>query len=247
MRDENKNAEPLTILDFQHPLLQDRRHFIKTFVIGGIAVTLGGMIVPRTWAQDDSKPPEYSMILVDFNKCTGCRTCETACAQYNHKVNLNGETLPGLGNPNLANIRVFSFNPDVDVPVVCVMCKDNPCIEACPVGPDEENRKALYRDPKTLAIKCNMERCIGCGSCARACETQRVGAIVPNPETNKPERMCTLCDGDPQCVKYCPYGALTHIKGNWIDNRHHALSAEKIAEELAIRWYGLQQGGGEEK
>lgn len=224
------------------PLLQDRRSFIKTIVVGGLTLTVGGVVMPRT--ATGAERPQYSMILVDFNKCTGCRTCETVCAQYNHKAIVDGEELLGLGNPYLANIRVYSFNPDVDVPIVCVMCQDNPCIEACPVDPDDQGRKALYRDPETLAIKSDPDRCIGCGSCAEACKTQRVGAIIPNKETKKPERLCTLCDGDPQCVKYCPYGALAHIVGG-TDGRFHAASPEKIAQELIMRWYGAQEGGGQ--
>ena len=247
MSNKRTNSSKLTIRELAHPILQDRRSFIKTMMVGGVTVTIGGSLIPSALAQDKSKLPQYSMILVDFNKCTGCRTCETACAQYNNKVEVDGIQVSGLGNPNLANIRVFSFNPDVDVPVVCVMCRDNPCIEACPVEPDEEKRKALHRDPQTLAIKCNYERCIACGSCAEACKTQRVSAIIPNPQTNQPERMCTLCDSDPQCVKYCPYGALTHIVGGWVTSKHHALTAEKIAEELALRWYGTQPQKGDEQ
>jgi hypothetical protein len=44
--------------------------------------------------------------------------------------------LPGLGNPRYSNIRVESFNPAVDVPNVCAMCADTPCVNACPVEPD---------------------------------------------------------------------------------------------------------------
>ncbi|NIO29769.1 MAG: 4Fe-4S dicluster domain-containing protein [Candidatus Latescibacteria bacterium] len=214
-------------------------------VIGGLTITVGGVVIPRLrFGVAHAESPQFSMILVDFNKCTGCRTCETVCGQYNHKAVVNGEQLLGLGNPYLSNIRVYSFNPDVDVPIVCVMCRDNPCIEACPVEEDEDGRRALYRDPKTLAIKNDPERCITCGACAEACRTQRVEAIVPNPKTNRPERMCTLCDGDPQCVKYCPYGALDHIVGGYIGGSHYGLPAEKIAKELIERWYGVKLGKG---
>ena len=239
---KESNYTKLTVQNLFPPLLQDRRSFIKTMVIGGLTLTVGGIIVPRAVAQTDrANRPQYSMILVDFNKCTGCRTCETVCAQYNHKTVVDGEELLGLGNPYLANIRVYSFNPDADVPIVCVMCQDNPCIEACPVEPDEQGRKALYRDPETLAIKADPDRCIACGACAEACKTERVGAIIPNRETDMPERMCTLCDGDPQCVKYCPYGALSYIVGG-IDGRHYGVPPEEIAEELILRWYGVKSG-----
>lgn len=219
------------------PPLENRRSFLKKVLMGGSAVMVGAWFPNILTSQTGQKKPEFSMILVDFDRCTGCRTCETVCAQYNHRVAVGGEEMWGLGNPHYANIRVYPYNPDVDVPVVCVMCRDNPCIAACPVEPDQEGRKALYRDPDTLAIRCNESRCIACGSCAEACRDQRVNAIIPNPATNRPERMCTLCDGDPQCVKYCPYGALTHIKGG-LDGRHYGVSADQIATELIRRWYG---------
>ena len=242
MKDVGVEATELTVRELVPRPLQDRRSFLKTMVIGGVAVTVGGLLIEKLGAQTE---PQYSMILVDFNACTGCRTCETVCSAYNHKTVVDGEVMNGLGNPYLANIRVYPFNPDADVPVVCVMCRDNPCIEACPVAPDEEGRRALYRDPKTLAITCDEERCVACGSCAEACRTERVAAILPNPQTNRPERMCTLCGGDPQCVKYCPYGALSHIVGGWIDGSHYGVRAEQIAEELIQRWYGPQtlEGG----
>ena len=229
------------------PLMQSRRSFIKTLVVAGSSITIGVITPPKLWTQTRGKKPRFSMILVDFNRCTGCRTCETVCAQFNFQKKIAGEKVWGLGNPHLANIRVYPFNPDVDVPVVCVMCKDNPCVKACPVEADKQGRKALYRDPKTLAVTCNHERCIACGSCAEACSTQRVGAIIPNTETNHPERLCTLCQGDPQCVKYCPYGAITHLQGG-LGGEHYGMSASQIAEELIKRWYGSSRiEGGEIK
>jgi Fe-S-cluster-containing hydrogenase component 2 len=227
---------------------QSRRYFIKTIVKGGVTATFGGFLFSTLLPGQTTRPKRWihRLILVDYDKCTGCRTCETVCSQTNHKVTINGETLDGLGNPDLSNIRVYPFNPDVDVPIVCVLCRDNPCIEACPVEPDEKGRRALYRDSKLNTITCNTERCIGCKSCAKACENKRVGAIIPNERTNKPERMCNLCNGNPQCVAKCPYDALTYIQGGF-DTRHHALPPEKVAEELMLRWYpGVlnHQGGG---
>ena len=214
-----------------------RRDFIKKTALGGTALfVFGNFGVLRLAKVIAGEEPAYSMIIVDYDKCTGCRTCETVCSSYNHKQKVQGEMLPGLGNPHYSNIRVYGFNPDADVPAVCAMCPDNPCIDACPVSRDPKTgRKALYREDKTLTIKNDLERCIGCGSCADAC---RVGVIIPNPETNKPERMCTLCDGDPQCVKYCPYGALSYVKVN-TDREFYAMKPDKIARELIKGWYKM--------
>lgn len=221
-----------------------RREFLKRISIGSTGLLLfDGFLVRGLQAQssqDQAQPDKmvFSMVVVDFNKCTGCRTCETVCSSFNNKVSVNGRELPGLGNPSLSNIRVYPYNPDVDVPVTCLMCEDAPCIAACPVEPDPQTkRRALYRDGRLPVLRNDIERCIGCGSCAEACRTARVGAIVPNRETNKPERTCTLCGGDPQCVKHCPYGALSHVVQG-LPGQHYGLSPDAVAGLLTDLWYG---------
>ena len=209
-----------------------RRSFLKGIAVGGGALMLGNGWGLFSVAHAGNK--KYTMILVDYSKCTGCRTCETACSAHNYRVSVNGENLNGLGNPHLSNIKVYPFNPDVDVPRVCTMCPDNPCIEACPVDPDPKTgRRALYRHERTGAITNDPNRCIGRGSCAEAC---RVGVITPSVETNMPERMCTLCGGDPQCVKLCPFGALTQVT---VDTSRdmYAMKPEQVAETLTKQWY----------
>ncbi|GFO69491.1 (Fe-S)-binding protein [Geomonas limicola] len=184
------------------------------------------------------------MVLVDYSKCTGCRTCETACSASNHPVPVGGKELPGLGNPYYANIRLHNFNPDVDVANVCAMCADTPCVRACRVEPDgETGRRALYRDEATHTIRNDSARCIGCRSCAWACASQRTGTISPNPATGKPERMCTLCGGDPQCVKKCPFSALSYVEVR-NNRKFYGQGPEKIAAQLARNWYGTADFGG---
>src|SRR6056297_3966585 len=214
-----------------------RRHFLQDMIFGGAGIiVLGSFGVSIV---TDEKKQVIKAIAVDFDKCTGCRTCETACSEFNNKVKVNGEWVKGLGNPFYSNINVHHFNPDVDIPSTCAICPDAPCIDACPVAPDlTTGRKALYRDSDNMTIKNDTERCVGCGQCAEACENLRGGIIHPNPETNKPERMCTLCNGDPQCVKYCPFDALAYIEmpeDRDLDN----LSPEVIAEKLIKKYYEI--------
>ncbi len=223
------------------PVDDSRRKFIQTAMSSGALIMLGQFgLFPVAFASQDGKE-SLAMIVVDYAKCTGCRTCETACSAYHHRQTVNGETLNGLGNPDLANIRVYSYNPDVDVPAVCAMCPDSPCVEACPVEPDSTTGgKALYRDEKSLTISNDPERCIACGSCAEAC---RVGIIRPNAASDLPEHMCTLCQGDPQCVKYCPFGALS--KANVDTNRKfYAMKPGQVAEQLIAQWYGTVKSTG---
>ncbi len=216
---------------------QSRRHFLSRIAYGA-----GGMILLGNYGftiKRDSRTGAIKAIAVDFEKCTGCRTCESVCSEYNNKVKLNGEMVNGLSNPARSNIRVYHFNPDVDIPSTCALCGDAPCVEACPVEPDPETgHRALYRDEELQTIVNDTERCIGCQSCAMACEQERAGVIHPDPDTGNPRYMCTLCGGDPQCVKYCPYGALKYMEmpaDRDLDN----LAPEKLAEIMIDKFYNL--------
>ena len=226
-----------------NPIESTRRDFIKNMVVGGGSVVLFGSLgilqLSCKSLGGEWNNKEYSMIIVDYSRCTGCRTCEAICSSFNQAQRKNKELIPGLGNPYYANIRVHNYNPDVDIPSVCSMCPDSPCIEACPVPPDPKTgRKALFRDDKTGAIKNDRNRCTGCGSCAVACRTKRTGVIELNSVNNMPEGMCTLCEGDPQCVKHCPYNALQFAQ--WTpDNRFAGMPPEKIAREFIKSWYQI--------
>lgn len=207
---------------------------------GGSLVLLSGCarwVLPESGGKAEEKIYEY--IAVDYTRCTGCRTCEAVCSAYNNPVSVNGETIPGIGNPVFSNIRVHSFNPDVSAPAVCAKCPDTPCINACPVEPDPETaRRALFQDEKFGSIINDPDRCINCGSCVDACGSESVGILARHPETGRPMRMCTLCDGDPQCVRHCPYEALSLLRVS-VDHPFYRMSPEEVAGDLSKRWYDV--------
>ncbi|MCX7771211.1 MAG: 4Fe-4S dicluster domain-containing protein, partial [Proteobacteria bacterium] len=121
-----------------------RRQILKA-AGAGAALVLAQKYEVFSIAWADPKKKTLKMIVVDYSKCTGCRVCEAVCSSYNNPVTINGERLSGLGNPTHSRIRIHSFNPDVDIPNVCAMCPDAPCVNACPVKPDpKKKRKALY-------------------------------------------------------------------------------------------------------
>ena len=214
-----------------------RRDFVKSVALSGSAIALFGDLKLLHATVDDSGI--LRSIVVDYGKCAGCRTCETACSASNHPLQIDGDSRPGPGNPFLANIRVQHYNPDVDIPAVCAICPDAPCIEVCPISAEAQTgRKAIYRDEKTATIRNDIERCIGCGRCADACATQRVGIIVPNPHTNKPERMCTLCDGNPQCVENCPFDALSYVEVD-TQREQYGRAPNEVAVVLNERFYDM--------
>lgn len=149
-------------------------------------------------------------VIVNYRECTGCRICELACSVKNEDV----------ASSRLSRIRVYSFPPGLDVPVVCVQCNKAPCIEVCPLG-------LLSRHPETGAVVIQEESCSGCGSCVNACPTH---AIFMHPTKNVAIK-CHLCDGEPECVKMCPTEALSRYELPF-DTRIFAKNSKRIAEEL---------------
>lgn len=211
-----------------------RRDFIQKMAIAG-----SGMFILGNFGfifNANAAGINHKAILIDFGKCTGCRTCESVCAAFNHKVVIEDEGMNGLGNPWLSNIRVHHFNPDIDIPNVCSFCLDAPCIEACPTEVDEQKgHKALYRTPNSLVIRNDKEICISCKSCIKACKKHSRGVLMPD-EDGAPARMCTLCEGDPQCAKFCPYQAISVY--NQADLMPYTgMSPEKIASQLIETYY----------
>ena len=65
--------------------------------------------------------------------------------------------------------------------------------------------EALSRNEETGAVVVAKERCLGCHTCVYVCP---FGAPAVDPITGVCEK-CTLCDGDPHCVKVCAKEALT--------------------------------------
>lgn len=216
----------------------NRRHFVRTLALGtGGLMYLGHFGVVFGAFGEDKKT--IRGIVVDFTKCTGCRTCETVCSAFNNKIEIDGEWVNGLGNPSLSNIRVHWFNPDVDVPMVCSLCADSPCISSCPVEPDPvTERRALYRNELLGTVHNDRERCIGCGSCARTCKELRTG-VIRQDEDGKPQGICHLCNGDPKCVKYCSFGALAFVE---LTNEYEfrGLSPKEIARKLIWKFYEIE-------
>jgi len=117
------------------------------------------------------------------NICSRCRMCELICALHHHAV----------GNPRRARIQVILLGQGEDIPVTCLNCEEPPCLKMCPTG-------ALYRPDPEGMVKVQKEVCIGCAMCVNACP---VGAMTLDPVEGFAAK-CDLCQGDPQCVLYCP-------------------------------------------
>jgi len=132
--------------------------------------------------------------------CTGCHLCELACSAHHFD-----EFAPAR-----ARIRVSNHPLEGQSEVMaCFSCPDAPCIAACPQDAISRSgpRQPLFVDPA---------KCDGCGgdgstelaevpACVPACP---YGAMYFDTQTRY-ALACDLCNGDPQCVKFCYPQAVT--------------------------------------
>ena len=132
--------------------------------------------------------------------CMNCRLCEVHCIVQNSKTKNILKAYKGEDPKPLARVLVEQRGY-LSFALQCRHCSDAPCIEACIGG-------AMHRDPATMAVVCDEDRCLGCWSCVRVCPA---GAVTPG-KAGKVASKCDLCAGDstPVCVENCPNGALVY-------------------------------------
>jgi Fe-S-cluster-containing dehydrogenase component len=167
-----------------------RRTLLKAGLTGGLMVAVGGAWMPLREALAQAKS-EYAMI-IDLNKCVGCRSCELACHQRND--------LP----EDKSYIRILPKGDAENrwfLPVQCQHCQDAPCKHVCPTG------ATYYHQSGVVLI--NEKTCVGCKYCAVACPYD---ARTYDEGTGLVDK-CWLCldwvlgGGIPACVQSCILGA----------------------------------------
>jgi len=140
-------------------------------------------------------PRAKGWLVTDPMLCVGCRTCEMICSMVHDS---------GC-NPELARVHVNSdplgkLSHISVLPEVCRQCNEPDCFLACAYG-------AQVIDEKTGARVIIADKCTGCRECYDACPWDM---ITYDEETNKASK-CDLCGGAPQCVLYCPAGAIKYV------------------------------------
>ena len=127
------------------------------------------------------------IITVTPSNCTGCRLCEIACSLKS----------AGECNPSKSKIRIIGYNKMFPVPFLCLQCEKPFCAEICPSG-------AINKEEKTGVVRVSKEKCVGCKMCTLACPFGNIAFSNDDRIVVK----CDLCKGEPECVAFCPTGAL---------------------------------------
>lgn len=147
-------------------------------------------------------------LVIQPEKCTGCRTCEMVCSMVHTKE----------FNPMRSRISVFNFEKaGFSTPIVCQQCSDAACMEICPVH-------AISKDQETGAMIVDHDKCIKCKMCTIACP---FGATIYDWEMDVVAK-CDFCHGKPQCAEFCPSGAISYQEPTEVNVLRRKSYAEKF-------------------
>ncbi|MFC1754524.1 4Fe-4S dicluster domain-containing protein [Thermoproteota archaeon] len=199
-----------------------RRKFVAgAAIIGAVATVEGASAIGYLNHKTEPGKPLQSkgVIITDMEMCGGCRSCQVACTTHND----------GVCQPELARIQVEKdYFAGAYFPNPCAQCEWPGCMYSCPTGalqvdtgfedgiPELEVRLTSLLSgkmtpettPGTNARVVNERECIGCQQCIEGCgkifDLSRVRFNSKKQTVTK----CHLCGGTPQCVRFCPIGAI---------------------------------------
>lgn len=148
------------------------------------------------------------VLMLDYEKCTGCRLCELVCS-VKHE---------GVSNPARSRIKIVKWEWEGRyVPMSCQQCESAPCQAVCPV-------KAISRNEEMGRVEVDYDICIGCRMCIAVCP---FGAMCFDPLAKKVIK-CDFCDGDPQCARFCEPKAVQYVDATEVSRVKQLAAAEKF-------------------
>jgi Fe-S-cluster-containing dehydrogenase component len=162
------------------------------------------------------------ILVVDFQRCTGCKACVLACSFKKEKC----------FSPTKSRISIIEDESEwLSTPIMCLQCDNPPCEAVCPTN-------AIAKNSETGIVKVDLSKCIGCRECMWICP---FGAISYDPNTRRILK-CDLCNGEPACVEVCIPGALQFLSASRADITKKRKVAEdriKVIKAITTKTGGL--------
>ncbi len=160
------------------------------------AEKVASSVAPAYWVEDvtPSKGKKQYTLLIDLDRCIGCKACQVACKiENNVDLGVFWNRVMAMGPVgNFPNLEYFYF------PKQCQHCENPLCVDVCPTS-------ATYQTDDGIVL-IDKDKCFGCQYCDWACP---YGVRTKNPKTGMIEK-CILCahkdleHGEkPACVISC--------------------------------------------
>ena len=165
--------------------------------------------------------------------CTGCKTCELACAvEHSRSKNLLGAMMESPPPHLRLYVEAAMTSPFevVKMPMTCRHCDPAPCISAC-------IPQAMHRSPEDVVTNVGGKHaCIACGMCIMTCPFGMI-ARAPSPEGKVMALKCDLCPDRavPACAASCPEGAIVFLEGDEFAHQSRQRASAVLATARQVR------------
>lgn len=171
-------------------------------------------------------------ILIDMDRCIGCKTCVVACRNH-HKIVDHEKCMPGE-IPYYIRVETRSSGtyPQLQQEfrvIPCQHCKDPACVKACKAG-------AITKDMETGIVRIDRGACRGHGDCVAACPY----GVIQFDRSGGYAHKCDLCEdrvvaGEPPvCVEVCMTDALSFGEKNLLRMQAEARGKEVVKKLSAM-------------
>ncbi|MCI8957678.1 4Fe-4S dicluster domain-containing protein [uncultured Bacteroides sp.] len=143
-------------------------------------------------------------ILIEYEKCDGCKNCSAACMQAHRKTPGTIYDLDLTDPEHESRNRILKDAHGHYRPIFCRHCDEPECVKSCMSG-------ALCKDPDSGHVFYDETRCGSCFMCVMNCP---FGVLKPDTMTSSKVIKCDFCvnaGGEPSCVKSCPKKAI-HVE-----------------------------------
>ena len=162
------------------------------------------------------------IIIVNEERCLGCKTCVLECAMAHTDAGTLIEALRSE-NPPQPRVHVEPLG-EFGMPMQCRHCDDAPCITVCPTD-------AIAQLSPDSPVLLDADRCIGCKFCLIVCPF----GVIDISRDGKAMVKCDLCiertkaGEEPACVAACPTGALQFVEVDDLLRERRRQAAARVA------------------